>query len=183
MAILWPRKLEQYVKPVELGLDWCAAIEVSVGHRRFYIINVYMPYQCPENEEKYLDSLGAIHAIVTELDSTCYAIMGDWNPNLSNTANSVFAQHMINFCSDNDLAMSSSKLLPTDSYTFVSESWGTTSWLGHVVGSKDFHESIENMFIHYEITDVDHIPISVDMDIQLLPELSSDTTQMTAALG
>ena len=142
-----------------------------------------MPYQCPENEETYLDSLGAIHAIVSELDSTCYAIMGDWNPNLSNTANSVFAQHMINFCSDNDLGMSSSKLLPTDSYTFVSESWGTTSWLGHVVGSKDFHESIENMFIHYEITDVDHIPISVDMDIQLLPELSSDTTQMTAALG
>ena len=71
--------------------------------------------------------------------------------------------------------MSSSKLLPTDSYTFVSESWGTTSWLDHVVGSKDFHETIKNMFIHYEITDVDHIPISVDMDIQLLPELSSDT--------
>ena len=107
VAILWHRKLEQYVKPVELGLDWCAAIEVSVGHRRFYIINVYMLYQCPENEEKYLDSLGAIHAIVSELDSTCYAIMGDWNANLSNTANSVFAQHMINFCSDNDLVMSS----------------------------------------------------------------------------
>ena len=31
------------------------------------------------------------------------------------------------------------------------------------------------MFIHYEITDVDHIPISVDMDIQLLLELSSET--------
>ena len=55
VAILWHRKLEQYVKPVELGLDWCAAIEVSVGHRRFYIINVYMPYQCPENEEKARD--------------------------------------------------------------------------------------------------------------------------------
>ena len=43
----------------------------------------------------------------------------------------------------------------------------------------DLHETIglmfENMFIHYEITDVDHIPISVDMDIHLLPELSSDT--------
>ena len=40
-----------------------------------------------------------LKAITDELDNTCYAIIGDWNTNLCDIDNSLFAGPMINFCS------------------------------------------------------------------------------------
>ena len=87
-----PSQLSSLLSPRcywEFGQQSKSQVE-QIGHAK-------IAHRRMKNEEKYLDSLGAIHVIVSELDSTCYAIMGDWNANLSNTANLVFAQHMINF--------------------------------------------------------------------------------------
>ena len=40
--------------------------------------------------------LSIIKAIIDELDNTCYAIVGDWNANLKDIDNSLFANHMLN---------------------------------------------------------------------------------------
>ena len=47
--------------------------------------------------------LGILNAIIDELDKTCYAIVGDWNANLKYIDNSLFANHMLNFCSEYNL--------------------------------------------------------------------------------
>ena len=62
-----------------------------------------MPYQCNNNEPLYVEKLGIIKAIIDELDNTCYAIVGYWNANLKYIANSLFANHMLNCCSENNL--------------------------------------------------------------------------------
>ena len=62
-----------------------------------------MPYQCSGSEPSYLEKLGGIEAITDELDNTCYAIIGDWNVNFCDIDNSMFAGHMLNFCSENNL--------------------------------------------------------------------------------
>ena len=84
-------------------------------------------YQCAENEEKYLEDLGEINAILQELDNTCYVVVDDWNADLRNVQQSLFAAHMLNFCSDNNLVISTRMSLPDDSYSHVSDSWGSLS--------------------------------------------------------
>lgn len=49
-----------------------------------------------------------------------------------------FLQHLIQFCQDSRLNLSSKMLLPVDSYTYSSEIWRTTSWLDHC--TSDVHD-------------------------------------------
>ena len=81
-----------------------------------FIFNVYI---CPINVMimNQCIKLGILKAITDELDNTCYAIIGDWNANLCDIDNSLFAGHMINFCSENNFKISSCAHLPERSYT------------------------------------------------------------------
>ena len=105
-----------------------------------------MPYQCNDNEHVYIEKLGILKAIIDELDNTCYAIVGDWNANLKYIDNSLFANHMLKFCSENNFKISSSVHLPGNSYTYISERCSTYSWLDHIVTSSDFHSCIRLIF-------------------------------------
>ena len=60
-----------------------------------------MPYQCHNNEPMYVEKMGILTAIIDEPHNTCYAIIGYWNANLCDNDNSLFAGHMIKFCSEN----------------------------------------------------------------------------------
>ena len=84
VAIFWHISLEQYIKPIDLAVDWCVAVEFNIGITKCVVLNLYIPYQCAENEEKYLEDLGEINTILQELDNTCYVIVGDWNADLRN---------------------------------------------------------------------------------------------------
>ena len=72
----------------------------------------------------------------------------------------------------NSYIISSQALLPTDSYTHVSEAWGSVSWLDHIVFSADFHHCIQTVSIDYAISDVDHIPVLMDLSLDDIPETS-----------
>ena len=76
------------------------------------------------------------------------------------------------------MKFSSQCLLPTDTYTYVSERWGSTSWLDHVICNDNFHNSICNLKVNYEITQAGHIPVTFDVKIDSLPVMSTqnDTT-------
>ena len=52
------------------------------------------------------------------------------------------------------------------------EAWGTVSWLDHVVSSADFHDSIDNITIDYDSTDVDHIPVTVTTSLSNMPAVN-----------
>ena len=75
---------------------------LTLGANKSVIFNVYMPYQCNDDEPLYLEKLGILKAIIDELDNTCYAIVGDWNANLKYIDNSLFANHVLHFCSENN---------------------------------------------------------------------------------
>lgn len=79
---------------------------------------------------------------------------------------------LVRFCQDNSLILSILDLLPTDSYTYVSEAWNTTSWLDHCICTADAHESIVNVEILYGTAATDHMPISVMLNIEKLPEIT-----------
>ncbi len=68
---------------------------------------MYLPYQCHENEDRYLECLGTVNSMLQEFDNTCCIVIGDWNTNLRDVDNYLFAKHMLNFCSDNNYNISS----------------------------------------------------------------------------
>ena len=68
--------------------------------------------------------------------------------------------------------------LITDGYTYVSEAWGSTSWLDHCICSEDGFAAINNIFINYEYVSSDHLPLFVDINTETLPELESNSDGM-----
>ena len=115
-----------------------AFVKVKVVHDKnvFIILNVYTPYDCYKNEDEYLNRLAFISAYIKESTYTSIYVLGDWNADISDS-NSIFGQHLIQFCKDNKVILSSKVLLPVDSYTYTSEAWHTTSWLDHCVSTAD----------------------------------------------
>ena len=77
-----------------------------------------MPYHCQANEESYVNNLGALSALIEELDITCFVIVGDWNANISE-ANNLFAKHLVNFFKDQSLVLSSHALFPSNIFTYT----------------------------------------------------------------
>ena len=70
--------------------------------------------------------------------------------------------------------------MPENSYTHVSEAWGSVSWLDHVISSTDFHDNIHNIVIDYDSTDVDHIPIVVTACIEHMPTVNNLNNDCTS---
>ena len=71
--------------PHKYEYDWVVGIEISSDNKKMYILNVYLPYDKLDNEEEHIDRLAKLHNILAECDSTCVAVVGDYNANVLNT--------------------------------------------------------------------------------------------------
>ena len=175
VSFFYRKSLAKYITPVYYdNCNWCIGINFTVNDVCFTLINVYLPYECNNNSDEYIEKLSILESIIENTNNSCYAILGDFNANvLSDRSN--FANYAIDFCERNDMIFSSKELLPTNSYTYISERWGTNSWLDYIFSSPDFHKSIGNMNINYDITNCDHIPFNFTLSTSALPCINVDT--------
>ena len=175
VAILWKAEVDAMVTPIDLDIDWMCGIEVRSHSKSFILLCVYMPCanSNPEREQEYLQNLGVIQSVLEELPSTCTYIVGDWNADLASN-NHIFTDYMTMFCSETGLTISSLAKLPSDSFTYVSEAWMSTSWLDHCVCSQDAHNSINSIEIMYDLGIGDHIPFSIDIAFSAIPAFVDD---------
>ena len=81
---------------------------------------MYLPYECDENRDDYIDCLEKLNVVVENINSTYITIVGDFNANLSR--GSVFGDILVKFCADNNLNIVDKDTLPDDTYTYVSSS-------------------------------------------------------------
>ena len=116
-----------YITPHKYEYDWVVSIEIAYDNKRMFIFNVYLRCDNQDNEDEYLDRLTKLHNIVSECDSSCISIVGDFNANVKPNAN--FAVVMKEFCEQFNYLWTSCKMLPNDTYTYVSDAWGSCSWL------------------------------------------------------
>ena len=174
VALLWRKELGRYVQRIDLAVDWCVAIELTLNSTKLVIFSVYLPYQCNDNEDDYINCLSAIKTFIDELDCTNFIIIGDWNANLGTSGSALFQPLMLDFCNENQFIISSKCLLPDNTYTHVHTREGNLffSWLDHIVSSSNCHNAISNITVHYDMTDDDHFPISLVLQVQSLPKLS-----------
>ena len=178
VAIMYRKNIAKYIKQFETNLDWCNAVELNIDSHRVIILNVYMPYQCQENRETYIQCLGALKSLIDELPSTSFMIVGDWNANLKIGGNSRFGTLMTDFCRDNSLTISDKELLPETSYTYISDSSDSTTWIDHIVSSNDIQNAIGNINIAYDLTENYNILLTMRLNLQLTPVLSNNNVNV-----
>ena len=123
-----------------------------------------MPTSDPENHDDFQDYLGKINAIILESGCSHVIIPGDWNARNDR----VEFQWLRDFCFDSDLVMTDVNRLPDDSFTYVSDSHQTTSWIDHVIMSTNADKVCVDMSILYDVLISDHRPISFTMDLGAL---------------
>ena len=122
-----------------------------------------MPFQSNDNEQEYLEKLGIINGIINDLDSGHTFVLGNFNAYLG-LMQSNFGKIFQDPCNENNLVISSKILLPSSSYTFVSERWGTPRWLDHCVSTMEAHDNINDIHIRYDLSDSDHIPFGFNLE-------------------
>ena len=77
VLLMWRKELGKKIRRIDLAVDWCVAIEIDFNFTKFVIFNVYLPYQCSENEEDYIICLSGLNEFIEGLDNTNFMIIGD----------------------------------------------------------------------------------------------------------
>ena len=65
----------------------------------------------------------------------------------------------------NSFSISDELLLPADTFTFVSSSHGSTSWLDHVLSIASGHALVESVHVKTDFVSSDHLPLCFDISI------------------
>lgn len=134
---------------------------------------IHTPYDCHQNEDEYLSRLAFIGSFIESAIISSVYVIGDMNATISDRK-SLFSSHIVQFCQDNNLILSSKVCLPVDSYTYVSEAWNTTSWLDHCISTADAHDSLRDMSILYDTVTTDHMPVSVVINVDHFIAMSNN---------
>ena len=75
----------------------------------------------------------------------------------------MFSAELIDFCNNNKLCFIDREKLPQDSFTFVSQAHGTTSWLDHCITTTSGQSITSNISIIDDIVCSDHFPLCIEI--------------------
>ena len=77
-------------------------ITLCIDNLQYDFISVYMPYQCDENYDLYMECICKLSTLIEESCTNNIVILGDFNA----TLNSVFEGELLEMCSTFDLVIS-----------------------------------------------------------------------------
>ena len=83
-------------------------------------------------------------------------------------SHSIFGNELLRLCSDNSLCLSDTLFLPSNTYTFISSSHDTVSWLDHVLSTTSGHSLFNSMHVKSDFITSDHLPLSFSISIDNL---------------
>ena len=90
--------------------------------------------------------LSQLLQIIEDFSSPYVYVCGDFNANVF--SNSRFGNELLRLCSDNSICLSDTLFLPSNTYTFVSYSHDTVSWLDHVLSTTSGHSLFNSMHVN-----------------------------------
>ena len=134
LAILWRKSLNISVNLVTENDNFIVAL-LNCTDRFIGLVNIYMPYDNKSNDvvDEYSHILGELQAAISELPTDNILCLGDFN---ADPTRGRLWFNLEEFCQENefciyDLCMSS------NSFTFLSPSHNSTSWIDHVLRAED----------------------------------------------
>ena len=122
--------------------------------------------ECTDNTDEFNDCLAKLNVFIDSINSTCVTIVDDFNANLSRA--SLFGDILLKFCVDNSIYIFDHATLSNDTYTYTSYSWGTTSWLDHVLCTADAKLSTSCLDVRYDCVLSDHHSIIGKIDLNII---------------
>ena len=145
-------------------------VTINAFNMSCYFLNVYMPYQCDDNYDLFVEYIGKISSIIEESVTSNLIVLGDFNA----AVDSVFESELLEMCKTYQLVVSDYAVYGRDSgqYTYVSDAHCTTSWLDHVLCSQDIQSKLKVIDILDKLPSSDHLPLSVIIDVQVHSGLS-----------
>ena len=177
VAILYRVNQSRCIKPMFFNLDWVIGVCINNGNTKHVILCVYMKTASggqDDHREIFQGQLEELESIIAELDTTSVNIVGDWNADLINPSH-LHGPLLRQFSNETSLIISSERMLPENTFTFVSEMrLGETSWLDHCVSTQDGHNIILNMKVGYHLAFRDHLPVFMELDLCKLPEVEEE---------
>lgn len=170
VAILWKKNLTKFIRPIYHD-DRIIGITIDSGEACILLLNVYLPYYDKSNFSisEYLNTLSLIETIYKDIKCNSLIIMGDFNSNIDN---SHFGELLKKFITNNNLCCLD-KILSPDSFTFLSPSHNSISWLDHIICSNNLVSKFNNVAILYDLCAYDHFPVSCNFNLDYDLKISS----------
>ena len=171
-AILWNKLL--HASPVYNDDSSIIGLDLKMSNSALFFINVYLPYCSPANTDNYINYLSKIYNLFENINNPNLCILGDFNACKKNG----FGVLLSNFCKNNNLIVSDEIFLPQDTFTYVSDCHGSTSWIDHCLSSSSFHQAITEMDILQDFFTSDHRPLAFTLHTPNLPQLEDHSVEI-----
>ena len=129
IGILWKKSISIFVKTITFDNSRLLGVQITDNQEMLVFINVYLPFQCEDNYEIYVNYLGKLTALAEELATSNIVVLGDFNA----AKDTKFENELLLWCKSNNFIMSDKEILGDDhdTHTYVSDAHCTTSWLDH----------------------------------------------------
>ena len=155
IAIFYRKSMQMRIRTL-YETDNFIVLNIDVMKNVFNIVNVYMPCEdrSIDSHVKYQSILGEFQGVLD--DSDCEVLFaGDFNA--SHLSPKRFWFDLKNFIESNDLSFNDSEL-PIDTFTYLNCAHNCTSWIDHIIASKNL--TITKIKVLYESALYDHFPMS-----------------------
>ena len=134
-----------------------------------------MSYECNDNYDDFCFYLEKVKCITESANTRYVFAVGDFNADIK--SNSVFGSELIEFRNMNDLCFIDKAMLLSDTFTYVSQSHHTTSWLDHCITTGAGKSIVSKMHIIDNIVCSDHMPLCIDIECDIVPICNSTFTK------
>lgn len=166
VAILWRKNIFDSVTSVQCSSDRVIAIKVTLAQCSFLVFSIYMPTDEPMHLVEFTHCLGELNAIIDSCEVEYAFLLGDFNAHPGRR----FGNELLEFCSVQDWVCADLEMLglSSGSYTYVSDSHGTSSWLDHCIVTQGAKHIIVNVSINYNVFWSDHFPLELQCNLNTI---------------
>ena len=159
-AILCRQNIAGMVKPVKCDNPRITAIELTVSLNNsltsILLVSVYMPVDdSGPTDEDFEFVCGCLNALIAESQVNGYILAGDFNFHLKSRRH----KSIMKALDDHHAVLADEYVLNPGSFTYVSDSHNTTSWIDHVLTNQCMLSCLSNMSILYDMVSSDHRPL------------------------
>ncbi|XP_073947099.1 uncharacterized protein [Choristoneura fumiferana] len=164
VALLWKKALFPCVSVIQCKSVRLVAIKLILNDRPVIVMSVYMPSDSAVNLSEFTECLGEIYSIVESNDVESVFVLGDFNAHPGES----FYLELLNFCNEQTLTCVDMDLLPSDTYTYVSDAHGCRRWLDHCVVTSAARVTVVSAAVLYNVYWSDHYPLLLKCNFNLV---------------
>ena len=145
-------------------VDSSIGLVFNAENEKLLFLNVYFPCdkQTADALHDYRCMLAKLKVVIDEHNFTSLLIVGDFN---ADPTKGRFWKELNNFMQSLSLIVLHDSL-PNDTFTYLCPARNSTSWLDHVVCSKQVIEKVANLRVDYNGAIYDHFPLCFEYSFQ-----------------